>query len=336
MIQEAITQINNANFPKYTFNKIIICGMGASAISGDLIKELLRDCFPIQIHVSREYHLPSYADKETLVICVSYSGNTEETLSQFVDAIKIGCKMFSITSNGKLEEWSDKLEIPYVKAPQGIQPRAAIPYLLIPMILYLENIEYTNFYEVLKESVEVIKNLVDKKKDLDIIAESLLNKQIAIYSSTPFKIVARRMKTQLNENAKIPARFAILPELNHNEIVGYQNDALNNNLSVIILRDNDEPEEIKIRMELTKKLIYKKAKIFEIWSLGKSKLSKTFSLLYKTDYLSIKLAELYGLDAESVPQITFLKKEMRKRLNIVDKLEKELQLLNTNTWNRTQ
>lgn len=331
MTLDALTYTNKAKLPKFVFDKIIICGMGGSAISGDLIKEFLRDIYPIQIQVSREYHLPSYADKETLVFCVSYSGNTEETLSQFVDAIKIGCKMISITSDGKLKEWSDKLEIPCIKVPQGIQPRAAIPYLLIPMILYLETIEHANFYEALRESVDLIKSLA--KKDLDVMAESLLNKQIAVYSSTPFKAIARRMKTQLNENTKIPARFAVFPELNHNEIVGYQNDALNNNLSVIFLRDLDEPEEIKIRMELTKKLICKKVKIFEIWSLGKSKLSKMFSLLYTTDYLTIKLAELYGIDIDPVSQITVLKKEMRKRLNLVDKLENEL-LLNLNSRNQ--
>jgi len=325
MILDAVTKVNKVKLPKYKFSKIIVCGMGGSAISGDLLKDLLRDSLPIQIQVSREYHLPSYADKETLVFCVSYSGNTEETLSQFVDAIKIGCKTISITSAGKLEEWSCKLDLPYVKVPQGIQPRAAISYLLIPMIVYLQNLELINFNEAIKESVDVIESLTDKR-DLDIIAESLLGKQIAVYASSPFSTIARRMKTQLNENTKIPARFDVLPELNHNEIVGYQSDTLNNNLSVIILRDKDEPEEIKFRMELTKKLICKRAKMFEIWSLGKSKLSKMFSLLYKTDYLSVKLAELYGIDTEPVPQITFLKKEMKKRLNMVEKLEKDLHL----------
>jgi glucose/mannose-6-phosphate isomerase len=297
--------------------------MGGSAIVGDLLKELLRDSLAIQIDVSREYHLPAYADEKTLVFCVSYSGNTEETLSQFVDAIKAGCKIISITSNGKLIEWSRKLNLPVVKIPQGYPPRASLPYLLFPIIVYLQNLGLVDFKHDIKESVDVIKSISDKRY-LDVIAGSLLDKQLVVYASHPFTTVARRMKTQLNENAKIPARFDVFPELKHNEIVGYQNNILNNNLSIIFLRDKTESKEVKTQIEITKQLLSNKTKIFEIWSLGKSKLAKMLTVLYQTDYLSVKLAELYRVEIKSTPSIEYMKNELRKRLNLVEKLERDL------------
>ncbi len=325
MIVDALAQVNNSLLRKYKFDKIIVCGMGGSAISGDLLKELVRDSLAVQIDVSREYHLPSYADEETLVFCVSYSGNTEETLSQFVDAVKAGCKIISITSNGKLFEWSRKLSLPIVKIPQGYQPRASLPYLLMPMIVYLQNLKLIDFKNDIEESVDVIKSITDKRY-LDMIAESLLDKQLIVYASHPFTTIARRMKTQLNENAKIPARFDAFPELNHNEIVGYQNDTLNNNLSIILLRDKTEPREVNVRIEITKQLLNNKANIFEIWSSGISKLAKMLTLIYQTDYLSLKLAELYRVDIKSITSIKYMKDELRKRLNLVEEMERTLLL----------
>jgi len=324
MIINAITKANEIKLPIYQFDKVVVCGMGGSAISGDLLKDLLRDDLNIPLQVSREYRLPSYVDKKTLVFCVSYSGNTEETLSQFVDAVKTGCKIIPITSNGKLEEWSKKLNLLYIKIPLGFQPRVALPFLFFPMVIYFQNIGLIDVEEDLYESIDVIKNLKNKQ-GLDRIAESLLGHHIAVYASTDFATIARRMKTQLNENAKVPASFAIFPELNHNEIVGYQNDMLNDNLSVIIIRTNDEPEEIRVRIEITKQLLLgKKVKIFEIWSCGESKLAKISSLLYQTDYLSMKLAELYGVDIESIDNIIFIKQELKKQLNLIEKLESDL------------
>ena len=323
MIINAITNINKIKLPIHHFDKIVICGMGGSAISGDLLQDFLRDTLAIPIQVSREYHLPSYVDEETLVFCVSYSGNTEETLSQFVDAIKKGCKIIPITSNGKLEEWSKKLNLQYIKAPLGLQPRAALLSLFIPMVIYIQNLGLIDVEADIRESINVIKSL-ENKRDLDEIAKSLLDQQISIYASSSFGTIARRLKTQLNENAKIPASYAIFPELNHNEIMGYYYDVLIENLSVIIIRTNDEPKEISVRIEITKQLLRNKVKIVELWSQGKSKLAKIFSLLYKTDYLSVKLAELYDVDIESITNITFLKNELKEQLNLVEELEKEL------------
>ncbi len=323
MILDAFTNASEIKLPIYHFDKIVVCGMGGSAISGDLLKDLFRNNLNIPIQVSREYHLPSYVNEKTLVFCISYSGNTEETLSQFVDAIKLGCKIIPITSNGKLDEWCKKLNLQYIKVASGLQPRAALPLIFIPMVVYLQTLGLINIEADIHESIDSINHL-SNKQDLDEIAESLLGQHIVVYASTSFSTIARRMKTQLNENAKIPASYAMFPELNHNEIMRYQNDLLNDNLSVIVIRTYDEPEEISIRIEITKQLLSNKAKIFEISSFGKSKLSKILTLLYQTDYLSVKLAELYNVDINSTNSIEYVKNELRKKLNLVEKLEKEL------------
>jgi len=328
MVKNSITLTNQANLPKYEFDKVIISGVGGSAISGDLLVDLLRATFPLPIQVSREYHLPAYADQKTLIFCISYSGNTIETLSQFTDALEKKCKIISITSGGKLEEWLQKLELPYVKLPVGYPSRMAIPYLIIPMLIYLQNIDLINIQKDIHESIELLNN-ISYDIQLDSIAQSLLQKQIVVYAPSKLKALAKRMSTQFNENVKIPIRYAIFPELNHNEISVYKNELFDETIAVIFLRDIPESEEIKVHIDLTKQIIQKKVKTFEIWSQGYSLLTRIFTLLRKIDYLSLKLAQLYKTNPMNVPLIDFIKEEF-KRMNKIEKLEKKI-FLHINT-----
>jgi len=322
MVKNSITLTNHANLPKYEFDKIIISGVGGSAISGDLLVDLLRDTFPLPIQVSREYHLPAYADQKTLVFCISYSGNTIETLSQFTEALENRCKIISITSGGKLEEWSQKLEQPYVKLPVNYPSRMAIPYLIIPMLIYLQNMDLIDFQKDIQESIELLYN-VSYDMQLDSIAQSLLQKQIVVYTQCKLQALAKRMSTQFNENVKIPIRYAIFPELNHNEISIYENDLFDEAIAVIFLRDTGESEEIKTHINLTQQIIQKKVETFEIWPHGYSLLTRMFTLLRKIDYLSLKLAHLYNTNPMNVPMIDFFKEEL-KRMNKLEKLEKKI------------
>jgi glucose/mannose-6-phosphate isomerase len=324
MCRDAVERTNGSNLTNYEFDKIIVCGMGGSAVGGELLRDLMRGQLPIPIEVSKDYHLPKYADEKTLVFCVSYSGDTEETLSQFVDALKIKCKIICLASGGKLKEWCEKLNLPLIVLPGGLQPRAVLPYLFLPMLTYLQNIGLVNVKGDLEESIKVL-NGIDLG-EMDGIASDLKDSSIAIYGQLPS--VTRRFKNQFNENSKMPARYDVFPELDHNEIMGYQNLELNKSTSIIFLRDRDETEEMKARIEITRDLIRDSARnVFEIYSSGNSKLAKILSLVYIGDYLSYRLAVLNGIDPEKVENINKLKKGLKERLNFVERLEKQIENL---------
>jgi glucose/mannose-6-phosphate isomerase len=323
MCLDAVKISEKVNIPGYRFNKIIVCGVGGSAIGGDLLKDLLKDKISIPIDISREYHLPAYADENTLTFFASYSGDSEETLSQFVDAVKKKCKIIGITSGGKLKEWCKKFNLRYVLIPTGYQPRMVLPYLFFSMIVCLQKLSLVKLQKEIDETIELLKKI--KTDSVKKLANSMKNSMIVVYSSDEFSGVAKRVKTQINENSKMPAKYDVFPELDHNEIVGYQNERLNKNSFVLILRDKDEPEEIKARIEITKDLIKDKVKGMEdIWAEGKSKLAKMMSLVFLGDVLSYELAVLNDVDPVKVENITILKRKLKERLNYVNKLENKL------------
>jgi glucose/mannose-6-phosphate isomerase len=326
MCLEAIKIVKKTDIPDYKFNKIIICGVGGSAICGDLIRDLLKNRIFIPIDICRDYHLPSFVDENTLTFCVSYSGNTEETLSQFVDCIKRKSNIIVITSGGKLEEWCKKFNLPYISIPSGYQPREALPYLFFSIIACLQKLGIVNLQKEIEETIELLKRI--NTDYIEKFTFSMKDSTIAVYSSDEFYGVAKRVKTQLNENSKIPAKYDVFPELDHNEIVGYQNEKLNKNSFVLILRDKNEPEEIKTRIEITKDLIKDSIKgLGEIWSEGKSKLAKMMSFIFLGDILSYKLAILNKVDPVEVKNIVILKKRLEDKMKLVKKLEKELEYL---------
>jgi len=323
MCTDAIKITEKVDIPSYKFNKIIICGIGGSAISGDLLRDLLKNRISIPIDVCRDYHLPAYVDENTLTFCVSYSGDTEEPLSQFVDCIKRKSKIIGITSGGKLEEWCKRFNLPYVLIPSGYQPRSALPYLFFSMIVCLQKLGLINLQKEIDETIELLKKI--KSDSVKKLANSMKDSTIVVYSSDEFSGVAKRVKTQINENSKMPAKYDVFPELDHNEIVGYQNEKLNKNSFVLILRGKDEPEEIKARMEITRDLIKDKVKGMEdIWAEGKSKLAKMMSLVFIGDVLSYELAVLNKVDSVDVEYLVIVKKKLKEKVNLVEKLEKEL------------
>jgi glucose/mannose-6-phosphate isomerase len=326
MCLEAIKIAKSLTLPDYRFDKIIVSGMGASAISGDLLNDLLRYEIKIPIEICRDYHIPLYANENTLVFCISYSGNTEETLSQFVDCIEKKCKIIGITSGGKLKEWCERFNLPCIIVPEVYQPRSALPYLFISTLVYLQKMGLIDKEKEIDETIETLRDIETRK--IKRIALSLKNCMPIIYASNEFTSVAKRIKTQFNENSKVLAKYDVFPELDHNEIVGYEKNKLNKNSVIILLRDKDESIEIKTRIEITKKIMKNKVKkIIELWSEGKSKLAKMMSLIFIGDYLSYELAILNKVNPFETKSIALLKKELKKRLNLVNKLEKKINSL---------
>jgi len=317
-------------------DNIIVVGMGGSAIGGAVLKDWLRDAAPIPIEVCREYKLPAYANEKTLVFAQSYSGNTEEAISGFVEAVERECMLVAVSSGGVLQEFSERLEIPFVKLPEIIQPRCAFPYLFFPLLIALKKLGVVEPEggEV-EEAIKILREVRNEVKPESPTSRNF-SKRLAldvkgsvpiIYGFGMYGGVAQRMKTQFNENSKIPSKCEVFPELDHNEIVGWTGpDSLTKNFTVILIRDKNEPSEIKARIDITKKLVLEKkaGNVIEIRARGRSKLARVLSLLYVGDFASVYLAILYGVDPTPVDVITRMKAELKKRTDVIERLRNRL------------
>jgi glucose/mannose-6-phosphate isomerase len=321
------------NYPKP--ENVIVAGMGGSAIGGELLKDYARSQAPIPIEVNKDYQLPAYASQLSLVVVVSYSGDTEESLSAFLDAQHRKCMIFCVSSGGSLLEFAEKLNVPHLRVPAGMPPRAASPYLLVPQLILLEKMGLiSGVAEGLDEAIKLLEkvsreNAPEKpsKTNLAKLVASGINGTIpVVYGFGIYRSVAQRWKQQFNENAKVPAKWEFFPELNHNEIVGWEKvGTLAQQFSTVFLRDKNEPAEVRSRIEITKTLMPKASKHFEVWSQGKSTLAKMLSTILVGDFASVYLAVKRGVDPTPVQTITTLKQKLGEtgtKESIIRELEK--------------
>ena len=267
------------------FNKIVVCGMGGSAVGGDLLKVYMHNS-KIPVFVVRDYKVPNFVDENTLLFAVSYSGNTEETLSAFEDATRKKAKIVAVTSGGELGYKAKRV----IKIPSGLQPRAALGYLFFPVLGVLVN---SNIIEVnnneIKEMLDVLSNTNEFKSFGEKLAKKIQNKTPIIYASDLLGPVAYRWKTQFNENSKSPAFSHVFSEMNHNEIAGYQTIGRDRFISIFI-RDKNDNERIKKRMDITKEIISSKIDVEEVFTKGEFLLPRIFSGIYYGDFASYYLA----------------------------------------------
>jgi len=314
---------------------IVIAGMGGSAIGGEILKDWLRDKLPIPIEISSDYTLPAYTNEDTLVFVISHSGETEETLSSFVDALRKRCMIVSITSGGHLLSFSKRLSLPFVQISGGLPPRAAIPFLYFPLPILLEKIGVlSNVEKEIDEAIRIMKT-VGEANAPTVPVEDNMAKKLAlelmgtvpvVYGFRQYNAIAHRLKTQFNENSKVVSGYDVFPELNHNEVVGWEApEALTKHFSVVVIRDRDENVEMRRRIEVTKSLALKGArKVLEIYARGNGKLAKMFSVLHMGDFVSVYLAILQGKDPTPVKTISAIKEEMKSEFSVVDGVEDEI------------
>ncbi len=304
-------------------HSIVVSGLGGSAIGGDLAGTIAGRHLRFPFIVNRDYDLPPFVDRSTLVFACSYSGNTEETLSAYHQAREAGASIVCITSGGKLEALAGADGYQVLSLPAGIPPRAALGYSLFALLGALQSLQHIpDLSDSVSETVAVLKNIRKKfgiespesQNDAKIIAQSLHGRITAIYGSGAILgAVAFRWRSQIEENAKNLAFHHILPEMNHNELVGWKfPEAVLRNIGVILLRDREDHPQVQRRFELTKEIISSKAAaIHEVWSEGESLLSRVMSLIYLGDYVSLFLAYLNEVDPTPVEVIDYFKSKLQ-------------------------
>lgn len=317
--------------------RIILCGMGGSAIAGDLIQPLLHDS-GVQLHVWRDYELPSWACPEDLVICSSYSGDTEESLSGARAAGRLGCARLGITSGGTLAAMAAEEGFPAVILPGGLPPRASLGLGLGALTRCLGRLglildsdaelagaveTMTGFREARlsplnTEGLVEAKTLEDPEGNIPSaeLARILVGRTPVIYTAgCEAHAAGLRLKAQLNENSKVPACLAQFPELDHNDLVGWDLAAADRGRFVLlILRGMNEHERIDRRVELTRSLLAEEfPEIHEIKSSAPGVLGRIMSLVQYGDFLSCHLARLRQVDPLPVSRIISLKKALGKQ-----------------------
>ena len=293
---------------KGEYNKIIVAGMGGSALPGDILQSYLSDKSDIPVFVHKSYDLPKFVDKDSIVFTVSYSGNTEETISAYKVARGKSCATIAIASGGKLLEKAESDSKPLVKIPKGIQPRQAVGYQFFAILRILQNSGIIK--KVDKEVEELTKKLNNPafKKKGEELATNLVDKIPVVYGSHLFRPVAEVWKAALNENCKTTAFYNYFPELNHNEMLGFTNPR--GEFHVIFIREEDCHRKIIKRFKITRDLISKNASTTEVVIKGESELTTIFTGILMGFWTAYFLALKYGVDPTPVKMVEDLKKKL--------------------------
>ena len=315
-LKEALIIGQNYKFvsTKKDFSNVILTGLGGSGIGGSIVQNYVFDKLKIPFIVNKDYFLPAFVSSKSLVIVSSYSGNTEETVAALNKALKLKATVVCITSGGKIAEIAHKKKVDCILLPAGMPPRACLGYSMTQVLFVLTHFGLIkeNIAKDVKASVKLLDaEEKDIQKKAKTIAAKLNGKLPVIYSSADFEGVATRFRQQLNENSKMLCWHHAIPEMNHNELVGWRDK--DPHKAVVILRNEDDYERVQMRIDINKKVIKKYTpNIIEIYSKGKSYWEKVFYFIHLTDWVSVVLADLRNQNATEVKVIDFLKGELAK------------------------
>lgn len=297
-----------------------LTGLGGSAAGGDLTKALFEAHGGVPFLVNRDYALPSFIGVGDVVFCASYSGNTEETLSAYASAKRLGARIIGLTSGGKLGEAVARDGHPLITIPGGQPPRTALGYMMIPVVVSCERLsllppqDYEDAFAVLDRCIDDWS--VDRpfdENEAKQLAAGLHGKLGVIYGLGSWQgYIANRWKGQINENAKNLAIANSFPELNHNEILGWAGAAGQGvaGFSGIILEDGSESAKMKARADATSRLIAELCPMKRAQARGVTLLQKMLSLTLLGDFVSLYLAALNEVDPENIDSINVLKTEL--------------------------
>lgn len=324
-VEEAVA-IGNAVRLRVTargIQNIVLCGMGGSAIGGDLLRSYLLDELTVPFLIVRSYTVPAFVGKRTLAIISSYSGTTEEALACYRQAIRKGATILTISSGGTVETMARRHRHPHINVPGGPSPRAALGYSFFPLLIAFARLglvasksrEIRETILLLKAKAAEYANCESATNAALLLARQLHGRIGVVYSASErLDAVNTRWRGQIAENAKSLMWGHVLPEMNHNELVGWKvlREQMRE-LQVFFLRDHEDHPRVARRLDITKQLISEyTGHIAEVWSEGKSRLARIFSLIHLGDWVSFYLAMLNNEDPMPVKVIDYLKNELAK------------------------
>lgn len=294
-------------------HNIIVLGMGGSGIGGEFVAEFVKDSCSVPFLSCKGYSLPAYVGKNTLVIASSFSGNTEETLIAFEEAVKRGSKIVCISSGGKMIEEAKRLNLDHIKIPSVKQPpRTCLGYSFVQQLFILNYFGFASkqCIQDLKASIAL---LDEQQEQIRVKASQLARKMDGkfpvIYATDRMGAVALRLRQQLNENSKILALHHVFPEMNHNELVGWREQS--GSYVAVVFRSSGDLVRNNKRIEISKDIISKVADEFlEIDCLGDSLIEQAMYAVHLGDWISWELAEARKVDSIEVDVIDLLKREL--------------------------
>lgn len=296
-------------------HNILVSGMGGSGIGANFVEMFYRNQAKVPFVISKSYSVPSFVNQNSLAIISSYSGNTEETISSFRQMDNTGAKRVVISSGGTLMDFAKQMDLDFIQLPSGwSSPRACLAYSMIAQLYVMRHFQQIDdaFENELASFLQWLetgqKEMIDDARE---IATFLKEKWIVIYSPDHLEPVAMRFRQQINENSKMLCWHHVIPEMNHNELVGWRwNQPA---LATLFIRDQQETASIKARTELTKEVVglYTSA-VMDVYPKGNGPLSKALYLVHLLDFVSVFLAEFNQVDPVEVKVIDFLKNELAK------------------------
>jgi glucose/mannose-6-phosphate isomerase len=301
------------SFKTPPIDQVIFLGMGGSGIGGKLVSDLLMRTATTPITVVNDYDLRAWINSGTLVVACSYSGYTEETLTAIQEAISKEADITCITSGGKLELIASEKDFNLVKLPSGQPPRTSFGYNSMEMLTVMEayGVIEKPFLDRVPELVSLLKReQVSMRAEAAVIAKSIKDSIPVIYSPASVESVALRLRQQINENAKMLCWHHSLPEMNHNELVGWAGG--NDQCAGIFIQTPQDRPEVKRRIEFTKELISRyTSTIVELHPKGSSRLEQVYYLIHLCDWISYYLAVERKVDPIEIEVIDELKKRLR-------------------------
>ncbi len=315
-LEEAVSLGKNFECESRPVENILLAGLGGSAFGGEVVKNILYGKLKTPFVINRAYDLPAWVGPKTLVLLSSYSGNTEETLSAAEAAQAAGAVCVCVTHGGKLAEFARQNGFPLFVLPAGFPPRAAVAYSIVAQLYVLVRfglVREEDFLSSLNEGISNIRKADVKAAALEL-AKSLHDKLPVIYAPDPYESIAVRLRQQINENAKMLCWHHVVPEMNHNELVGWEHPSWLCEKSVVVfLRGADEHERHSPRFDFTREVVCRKgATVVEIRAVGDDLPARLLYLIHFCDWVSLALAGFNGADPTPVAVIDELKSALAR------------------------
>ena len=294
---------------------VYVAGMGGSGIGADFVANFIREEANVPYLVGKGYDIPAYVGTQSVGLVSSYSGNTEETLQSFEQMREAGARILCVASGGKLIKYAEELGLDYVQVPDNWpSPRACLGYSVVSQLHVMQKLGVISdrAIEEVKKSIVLLRRESDEiKEKAEKIAQFLHDKLPVIYSTDRFAPVSVRFRQQLNENAKMLCWNHVIPEMNHNELVGWRDR--NNKLAVIYFRSKDDFERNQTRIDINKEIIGNYTDtVIEVFAKGDSLIEQSFYFVHLGDWISWYVSQLRGMDSIEVNVIDYLKGELAK------------------------